>query len=713
MAQHNVPEHAAEHEAVRKHHLRLTMLRQGLMAGIPVIAVFAILDISAGNVMLGLIEGITAAIMLLLNILTVKQPAWVGAIANLVVLCTVIVFFTVLLNGGLAGIGFIWSVGFPFIACFLVGSRTAAMWIPAYGCIMALGMFFDGSSYGGMHYSPEESLYAFVAYALFGSLAYFMTLASERGEGLLSKAEHHTRLKARELKESEARSRTLLNTIPGGVGVHRDGKWIYMNPAGLQILHAASHESIIGSPVLDCFHADDRDKALNRIRDVQASGGVIPMTEMTMIGKDGEHFPAEVQGAYIEMDGLPAMMTVFRDTIQRKRAEQERAKMQQQMEHAQRLESLGILAGGIAHDFNNMLAGIMGNAELARMDMAETEPPYQYLQTIENSCMRASELCKQMLAYAGKGRYHVEALNINAIVEDMESLIHSSAGHHIEFSLELDSDLPAVLADMAQMQQLILNFIVNAAQAIGELPGKISIQTRYVQMSRKELDGLHNGGKLPEGGYVSIQVNDTGCGMDAATQANIFDPFFTSKESGSGLGLSAVLGIVSGHQGTIRVESQLGKGSTFEVLLPATGKKSDVPTLQITDAATGEMQGGGTVLIVDDDVDVLGATARIVQQFDFDTLVAVDGLEGIDIFRSQQEKIVAVIIDMTMPRMGGIDAMKQIREINPHVAIIIASGYSDVSFDLMAEHEKPDAFMQKPFQSHILRNTLFQLLKPA
>jgi len=652
--------------------VRLEMLQRSILVAITIGAIFSVFNLTHGLSLLGWVEAVLIAITGLLYVWTFTRPAWVNRIANLIVLFAATIAFMAMVTGGLAGIGFVWSVGFPFIACFLVGARTGA-------------------------------------YTLFGFLAYFMTSVREHGEALLLEAKRQLKMDSEALAESEARSRTLLNTMPGGVGVHRNGQWVYMNPAGIRMLHASGIEDVIGTSVFDYVHPDHHIMAMERMENVLATGQPAPVVEMKLLRTDGEVFPAEAQGARIEMDGCVSVMTVFRDISEHKQAQLEREHLQQQMEHAQRLESLGVLAGGIAHDFNNMLAGIMGSAELSRMEAGESCPISEYLKTIETTCEQAAELCKQMLAYAGKGRYVADVLNINRMVRDMGRLIQSSAGNHIEVKIELDDALPAVMADRAQMQQVVLNFIINAAEAIGSQPGEIQIKTKSVHADREMLDSFYNGRHLAEGRYVSIQVSDTGCGMDEATQARIFDPFFTSKEAGSGLGLSAVLGIVRGHKGGIQVESRPGEGSLFGMLLPVSEQK--VRPEAVTTGEIEDWQGSGAILIVDDDADIRKVAGRLVRHFNFDVLYATDGLEGVEAFRRHQDNIAVVLLDMTMPGMGGVDAMRGIRKIDPDVPILIASGYSDVAIEMLPESEQPDAFVQKPFRAKTLKKALFQVLR--
>jgi CheY-like chemotaxis protein len=259
------------------------------------------------------------------------------------------------------------------------------------------------------------------------------------------------------------------------------------------------------------------------------------------------------------------------------------------------------------------------------------------------------------------------------------------------------------------MQQVILNFILNAADAIGDEAGRIIISTGSMHASRALLDQFYNGSNLQEGKYIFINISDSGCGMDKETQAKIFDPFFTTKEKGSGLGLSAVLGIVRGNRGAIHVISQPAKGTMFRVLLPCPDHV--VAKKEITTAELKDWQGEGTALIVDDDEVVRDVGVRMLERFGFDTLQASDGVAGLDVFRMHRRKITVVLLDMTMPRLGGVDTMEKIRKIDPDVPILLVSGYNKVAARALAGKVRPDAFIHKPYKLKDMKKALYEVFK--
>ncbi|MDX8404932.1 MAG: response regulator [Mariprofundus sp.] len=366
------------------------------------------------------------------------------------------------------------------------------------------------------------------------------------------------------------------------------------------------------------------------------------------------------------------------------------------IEHGDRLESLGVLAGGIAHDFNNILTAILGNAAMAeRKALKNPQGTRRYLDNIVASSEKAAELCKQMLAYSGKGKFVVKAVDLSAMMEEITKLLEISIAKGVVLKYHLTENLPAVEADIAQLQQVIMNLVINASDAIGDKSGVIAIGTGIMQADCAYLAGTSLDDRLPAGRYVYLEVSDTGCGMDKATQAKVFEPFFTTKFTGHGLGMSAVLGIVRGHHGAIQLYSELGKGSTFKVLLPISSQQIE----SITDAtASGdEWRGSGTVLIVDDEETIRETAAMMLEEMGFATLSAVDGEDGVRVYLKHQSEIVAVLMDMTMPKMDGKTCFTELRRINPDVKVILSSGYNEQEITTRFAGQGLAGFIQKPY----------------
>ncbi|MFZ1377685.1 MAG: CHASE domain-containing protein [Geothrix sp.] len=385
----------------------------------------------------------------------------------------------------------------------------------------------------------------------------------------------------------------------------------------------------------------------------------------------------------------------------------ERRRAESALRQAQKLESLGVLAGGIAHDFNNLLTAILGNAEVA-LDRIPDDPALRSaLQRIEATTQRGSDLARQLLAYAGKAHFAVRPLDLNAIILEMGDLLSVSISKKVSVTTDLEPGLPPVDADSAQFQQVVMNLVINASEAIGDQPGRVIVRTRSVAYSRGELSSTFPGQVLEPGPYVRLEVEDDGCGMDAETIGRIFDPFFTTKFTGRGLGLSAMLGIVRGHRAGIRVESTPGKGTLFILLFPA----SESTVAQLIPEAEPLAPMSGTVLVVDDESIIRDLARSALETAGFGVLEARDGLEAVERFEQERGAIDLVLLDMTMPRMGGAEAFRRIRGLEPGVKVLLTSGYTQKeSLESLADLP-PDGFLQKPFRVRELVGKVREILR--
>ncbi len=384
-------------------------------------------------------------------------------------------------------------------------------------------------------------------------------------------------------------------------------------------------------------------------------------------------------------------------------------RQQEKMEHTQRLESLGVLAGGIAHDFNNILTAIMGNAALGRMKLGAANPASEHLGRIEESSQRAAELCKQMLAYSGKGQFVVKAINLSEIVEEITKLLGVSIAKNVVLKFHLAENLAAVEVDSAQLQQVIMNLVINASDAIGKKSGVISLSTGMMRADAAYLDGAYVADGIEPGCFVFLEVADTGCGMSEVTQRKLFDPFFTTKFTGRGLGMSAVLGIVRGHHGAIKVYSEVGKGTTFKVLLPASTEV--VSDLVEQGEVWGGWRGTGIVLVVDDEETIRETAAMMLREVGFDILMAEDGEQGVEVYHKHQHKIVAVLLDMTMPKLDGKGCFRELRRINKDVQVILSSGYNEQDATNRFVGQGLAGFIQKPYTPEVLWATMKEALE--
>lgn len=382
--------------------------------------------------------------------------------------------------------------------------------------------------------------------------------------------------------------------------------------------------------------------------------------------------------------------------------ERQRLEMERQILEGHRLESLGILAGGVAHDFNNLLVGVSGNISLALMNTAASSPIRHFLEEVEDVAQRAAELAKQMLAYSGKGRFVVAQINFSHVVEEMMSLLSVSVPKTIELRAELDSELPAVTADVTQIRQLIMNLVLNATDAIQDKTGTISLTTGTTKVDEQSLRSAKVGRSQLPGDYVFLEIRDSGCGLSADVMARMFDPFYSNTPTGRGLGLAAVHGIVKGHHGVLKVESQVGRGTSFRLMLPATGLE---PTALPTTFEATNLEGL-TALVVDDDETVQVTGTRMLEHLGCKVLLAEDGEKGVAAYEKHQADIDFVLLDMTMPRMGGEEAFRLIREIDPDARVILMSGYDKHATTSHFAGKGLSGFLQKPFNVDSLTRAL-------
>lgn len=512
------------------------------------------------------------------------------------------------------------------------------------------------------------------------------------------------------LRQREALLRSAAeNASVGLVMLDRNRRYVFANTAYVQILDLPwKPEDLLGSgpeQVLPESYPTQIAPRLDR-----AYAGERVSYELTRPDTRGEmayymvvYDPKSNPSGAI--DGV--IVTIFNITIS-KRAEQERRKLELQIQQTQKLESLGILAGGIAHDFNNILTSVLGYADLALRELPSSSSARVLIHEAINGARKAADLTRQMLAYSGKGKFIVETLNLNDVVEDMVHLLQVSITKKCVLKLHLMPALASIEADAVQVRQIIMNLIINASDAIGDRSGVIAVTTGVMHCDRAYLSETYLDENLPEGFYTYIEVADTGCGMTEEIRARIFDPFFTTKTTGRGLGLAAVLGIVRGHRGALKVYSEVGKGTTFKVAFPAV----DLPAqLQPKPHAPNESwKGTGTILVVDDEEAVRGLARRMLEMMGFTVRTACDGREGVEVFRNEGEQIQLVLLDMTMPHLDGQETFRELRRLRNDVKVILSSGYNEHSAISQFAGKGLVGFIQKPYSYDDLKDIVRKVL---
>jgi len=395
--------------------------------------------------------------------------------------------------------------------------------------------------------------------------------------------------------------------------------------------------------------------------------------------------------------------------LERRAAEGERQLMEQQMQHVQKLESLGLLAGGIAHDFNNLLTAMLGHLNLAQSRLSPESPAHPSLGNLEQIIHRTSELTRQMLAYSGKGRFLVQNRDLNQVIREMLHLLEVSISKKVALRLSLVATPVPITADAAQIQQVLMNLVTNAADAIGDQEGTIRITTAMATLDRGYLDQVFQGQDLQPGTYAVMEVQDTGCGMNPEVLSRIFDPFFTTKPSGHGLGLSATLGILRGHHAGLRIYSEPGRGSTFKVLFPLA---DGVTAEERPGAVSAVSLAGLRVLLVDDEEILREATAEALQSLGVEVVLAADGQEAVDRVTQQGLSLDLVFMDLTMPRMDGREAFQQIRRLCPGVPVVLTSGYNEQESIQDFIGRGLAGFLQKPYTLKALGEMLQRCARP-
>ncbi|MDX8395860.1 MAG: PAS domain S-box protein [Mariprofundaceae bacterium] len=511
-----------------------------------------------------------------------------------------------------------------------------------------------------------------------------------------------------DLAASEERYRMILDHAQVGISVIQDGKVAFTNPYACHTLGYTMDE-MIGMSLLDVVHPDDLETSKKRMADVLINQSIHDSYQLRYLDKKGNGIYAEASAIPIIYHGKPAVLAIALNINKRIQAENEKDAIRKELEHTQRLDSLGILAGGIAHDFNNLLAAIMGNAELVRTTLPDNEKIVGHIDRIERCSMRAADLCKQMLAYAGKGKMQTGPVNLSDLVSESGELLSAAIDKKTQLKYNLTKDLPCVHADQTQMQQIIMNLITNADESLNKQGGQIHISTGITTQVQDEGLEMAVSTLMTTKDYVFIEVEDNGCGMDAVTKEKMFDPFFTTKFTGRGLGLSATLGIIKSQNGAIQISSRPEKGTRIRVLLPqmepaSSFSPSNTVEQQLTDTGTG------TILIVEDEEVVREFASIMLKQMGFKTLTAEDGQQAVEVFKQHQQEINLTLMDITMPIMNGTEAFQAIRAIKTDAKVLLTSGYNEIQVEDLITNNSAVGFIQKPYSIKTMTKKLAKLL---
>lgn len=488
----------------------------------------------------------------------------------------------------------------------------------------------------------------------------------------------------------------ILNSMAEGIlEITPEGKIVYTNPRAIALINK-TEDQLLSSDFSDLFKDPDRQKVKESLMEIYLSPQPIAVNVNGPLALSGKQVSLHLLPVQDEKQG--GVIVILTDVSEQKR-------MEAQLIQAQKMEAIGTLAGGIAHDFNNLLMVIQGNVSLMLLDVNPAHPHYEMLRVIEKQVQSGSKLTAQLLGYARKGRYELRPLNLNQLVVDTSEAFGRTR-KNITLHRDLEENLLTCEADQGQIEQVLMNLFVNAADAMPD-GGELFLRTANVHSS--EIKGK---GYLPNPGeYLLLAVTDTGMGMDEKTMGRIFDPFFTTKElgRGTGLGLASTYGIVKGHGGYIEVESEKGRGSTFKVYLPASTK-----TVRTTaKSATPISKAIGTILLVDDEEVVREVGEKILKVLGYKVLVAGGGPEAIEIFKKHHHSINLVLLDIIMPQMSGGEVYDRLKEISPEVKVLLSSGYSIDGEASKIMARGCNGFIQKPFDILQLSQSIRSILIPS
>ncbi|NTV49938.1 MAG: transporter substrate-binding domain-containing protein [Geobacteraceae bacterium] len=495
-----------------------------------------------------------------------------------------------------------------------------------------------------------------------------------------------------------------------------DGRLTDVNDTSLQF-SGAEKSDLIGKPFWDTpwwAHSTEQQMKLRQAIEIAVKGDLASF-ETTHPAPDGmlHYIDFSVRPVKDQSGTVIFLVPEGRDITDRKKAEEERLRLERKMLHTQKLESLGVLSGGIAHDFNNLLQVILGNLDLALMKLPQVTAARNNIDQAIKAARHAARLTNMMLAYSGKGLFVINMLNLTELVKENAAMLETAIPKSITLEQHLDPAIPTISADAGQLQQVIMNLITNAAEAIGDQVGKIKLSTGVKEFDQTTLKGSRVEDKLEAGRYVWLKVCDSGCGMDEETLQKLFDPFFTTKFTGRGLGMSAVLGIIRAHKGAFLVESRQDVGTTIQVLFPIF---EDQPTEDSCPLNTEELLKDKHVdctvkiLVVDDEEMILNVSTAMLEQLGYKTLAAASGEEALAIFSRDGDSIDIVLLDQVMPGMDGVTVFKELRAIRPDIKVLLASGFSQQEVSERFTGLALNGFIPKPFTLNNLTAELSRVL---
>lgn len=491
----------------------------------------------------------------------------------------------------------------------------------------------------------------------------------------------------------------------------------YISPACFSLTGRTQEEleALSFHQMLQLIHPDDYAKMIRLVAELRSrpqGGEWQGIVEYRLMHRDGQYRslsdPLTIQ--YDESGTALAVCGSARDVTQIARLEDSMRTLEAKFQESQKMAGLGLLASGIAHDFNNLMTVVLGDTELALLECGGSDEGV--LDEIKKTALRAAELANQMLVYTGKTTLVVGSINLSSVVREMGALLDVSISKKVKIEYCLDEEIPHIRGDVSQIRQIAMNLITNASEAIGDREGVIAISIHQVHLRAGELKEAYPEGCSPEGSYVRLEVSDTGSGMDEQTRRKIFDPLFTTKVSGRGLGLASLLNAVERHDGVVDVNSESGNGTVFRIYFPEEQQSQDAEEVSAS-GSRDAWRGYGTALVVDDEEAILDVTSALLDRLGFRVLTAPTGMKAVDVYTEHAGEITFVLMDVNMPELNGHEAIMRIRHINPKVPVLFMSGYPREGVMDRFEQIPHTGFIKKPFKNNDLKHAVRSVMEEA
>ncbi len=505
-----------------------------------------------------------------------------------------------------------------------------------------------------------------------------------------------------DIRESELRFRSLVESSPLAIFVQTGGCFAYLNPQAILLFGASDQEDLVGKPVVDHIHPDDRQAVRDRIEALNTQKKAVPLQEEKIVRCDGTLVDVEVNAVPFEYNQQDGALVFVNDITARKQSQSERSKLEMQLFQAQRMESIGRLAGGIAHDLNNLLTPILGYSELLSGQYSANKDIVNDIDIIHQAGLRARDLIWQLLAFSRNQTLEFRIIDLNTIIKGFKDLLRRTIREDIDITYDLTRTSLTIKGDIGQIEQIIMNLAINAQDAMNS-GGKIRIATKKTTL--EEADN-----ELPPGSYAQLIVSDSGCGIDANTLPHIFEPFYTTKTniSGTGLGLATVYGIVGQHNGEIRISTQRQQGTSFSIFFPI--ETGNANPLRLQQSACVPTQHKGSIIVVEDDTMVRTFVVRALRNKGYSVAEAPDGKSCLKLFSSLSDLPTLIITDVVMKGMSGKELYEKILNIDPSVKVLYMSGYTK---NIITDHGILDPgiiLLKKPFSSQMLYEKVDQML---